>query len=61
MMLTLLTFSCYNLKMDIKYWVAFSSIEQLESTFVQRLYNYYGNIEAAFNASKKDFKKQNYS
>ena len=41
--------------MDIKYWTAFSSIEQLESTFIQRLYNYYGNIESAFNASKKDF------
>ena len=49
------TLSCYNLKMDIKYWVAFSSIEQIESTFIQRLYNYYGNVEAAFNASQKDF------
>ncbi len=41
--------------MKQKYWVAFSSIEQLDSTFVQRLYNYYGDIEAAFNCSKKDF------
>lgn len=37
------------------YWIAFSSIEQIDSTFIQRLYNYYGDIEAAFNCSKKDF------
>lgn len=41
--------------MNIKYWVAFSSIEQIDSTFIQRLYNYYGNVEQAFNCSKKDF------
>ena len=41
--------------MKQKYWVAFSSIEQLDSTFIQRLYNYYGDVEAAFNCSKKDF------
>ena len=41
--------------MDKKYWVAFSSIEQIDSSFIQRLYNYYGNIQAAFNCSKKDF------
>ena len=41
--------------MKQKYWVAFSSIEQLDSTFIQRLYNYYGDVEAAFNCSKNDF------
>ena len=37
-----------------KYWVAFSSIEQINSSFVQRLYNYFGDIEQAFNASQKE-------
>ena len=33
-----------------KYWIAFSSIEEIDSSFVQRLYNYFGDIEKAFNA-----------
>ena len=33
-----------------KYWVALSSIEEIDSSFIQILYNYYGNIEDAFNA-----------
>ena len=37
-----------------KFWIAFSSIEQINSEFVQRLYNYFGNIEKAFNASLGD-------
>lgn len=37
-----------------KYWIAFSSIEQLDSPFIQRLYNYFGDIEAAFNSSEKE-------
>ena len=41
--------------MNIKYWVAFSTIEQIDSTFIQRLYNYYGDIQTAFNCLKKDF------
>ena len=40
--------------MKEKYWVALSSIGQLDSTFIQRLYNYFGDIEAAYNASKSD-------
>ena len=44
----------YNLRMNTKYWIAFSSIEKIDSVFVQRLYNYFGDIERAFNASKKD-------
>ena len=33
-----------------KYWIALSSIEELNSSFIQRLYNYFGDIERAFNA-----------
>lgn len=40
--------------MKSKYWLAFSSIEQIDSRFVQRLYNYFGDIEVAFNASLGD-------
>lgn len=42
--------------MKNKYWIAFSSIEQIDSRFIQRLYNYFGDIEAAFNASLDDLK-----
>ena len=37
--------------MKNKYWVALSSIEEIDSSFIQRLYNYFGDIEAAFNAN----------
>jgi len=37
-----------------KFWIAFSSIEQIDSSFVQRLYNYFGDIEVAYNASLAD-------
>lgn len=37
-----------------KFWIAFSSIEQIDSSFIQRLYNYFGDIETAFNASLAD-------
>ncbi len=37
-----------------KYWIALSSIEQIDSGFIRRLYNYFGDIEAAFNASRYD-------
>lgn len=43
--------------MKDKYWIAFSAIEQLDSTFIQRLYNYFGDIETAFNAELKDLKQ----
>ncbi len=36
-----------------KYWIAFSSIEEIDSSFIQRLYNYFGDIEEAFNANNK--------
>lgn len=34
-----------------KYWIALSSIEEIDSSFIQRLYNYYGDIEKAFNSN----------
>lgn len=36
--------------MTNKYWIAFSAIEKTDSTFAQRLYNYFGDIETAYNA-----------
>ena len=40
-----------------RYWIAFSAIENIDSEFVQRLYNYFGNIEDAYNASLSDLSK----
>lgn len=34
-----------------KYWIAFSSIEEISSIFIQRLYNHFGDIESAFCAN----------
>ena len=42
--------------MKNKYWIAFSSIEQIDSKFIQRLFNYFGNIELAFNADLNELK-----
>ena len=38
-----------------KYWVAFSSIEEISSSFILRLYNHFGNIEEAFCATDLSF------
>ena len=43
--------------MNTKYWTAFASIEQLDSSFIQRLYNYFGDVETAFNATLQDLKQ----
>ena len=40
-----------------KFWIAFSSIEQLDSVFIKKLYNHFGDIEQAFNASMSDLSK----
>lgn len=40
--------------MKNKYWVAFSAIEQIDGRFIHRLYNYFGDIEKAFNANLRD-------
>ena len=37
--------------MKRKYWIAFSSIEKIDSRFIIKLYNHFGDIEKAFNAS----------
>lgn len=37
--------------MKSKYWLAFSSIEQVDSRFIKRLFDYFGDIEDAFNSS----------
>ena len=42
--------------MKNKYWIAFSSIEQLDSSFIIKLWEHFGDIEAAFNASLSDLK-----
>lgn len=43
--------------MKDKFWIAFSSIEQIDSPFIQRLYGYFGDIEKAFNASLYELKQ----
>ena len=40
--------------MKRKYWIAFSSIEQISSQFIKKLYDYFGDIERAFNATSAD-------
>lgn len=42
------------MKSEKKYWIAFSSIEQIDSSFTQRLFNYFDNIETAYKASLSD-------
>ncbi len=42
--------------MKKKYWIAFSSIEQIDSKFIIKLYNHYQDIEKAFNADLSDLK-----
>ena len=37
-----------------KYWCAFSRLTKVGSAFVTVLYNYFGSIEAAWNAHKTD-------
>ena len=43
--------------MKSKYWIAFSSMEQIDSRFIQRLYNYFGDIETAWNSTLSDLKQ----
>ena len=42
--------------MTSKYWIAFSSIEQIDSLFTLKLFEYFKDIEKAFNASSDDLK-----
>ena len=34
--------------MNTKYWVAFSSIEEIDSKFIVALFEHFGDIERAF-------------
>ncbi len=43
--------------MKKKFWIAFSSIEKIDSRFIIKLYNHFGDIEKAFNASLSDLQK----
>ena len=43
--------------MKTRFWTAFASIDQLDSTFIQRLYNYFGDIELAWNATLSDLEQ----
>ncbi len=40
--------------MKAKYWIAFSSIEEIDSRFIKRLYDYFGDIERAFCCNLKE-------
>lgn len=42
--------------MNYKYWIAFSSIEQIDSKFILDLFAHFGDIEKAFNASLDELK-----
>lgn len=47
--------------MSEKYWVGFSSIEEIDSAFIIALYEYFGDIERAYNADIEElinFSKQ---
>ena len=43
--------------MKSKYWIAFSSIEQIDSSFILKLYEHFGDIETAFNSTEQMLKK----
>lgn len=38
-----------------RFWIAFSSIESIDSAFILRLYNYFGDIETAYRANEREF------
>ena len=42
--------------MNNKYWIAFSSIEQIDSAFTLKLFNHFQDIEKAFNVSSQEIK-----
>ena len=46
--------------MKEKYWIAFSSIEQIDSRFTKRLYDYFGDIEHAFNCNIQELENNTY-
>ena len=42
--------------MNNKYWIAFSSIEQVDSAFTLKLFEHFNDIEKAFNATSDELK-----
>lgn len=42
--------------MKEKFWVGFSSIEEIDSSFIIALYEHYGDIEKAYNSSDDELK-----
>ena len=40
--------------MNYKYWIGLSSIEEINSAFILKLYEYFGDIEKVFNASRAE-------
>ena len=42
--------------MKDKYWIAFSSIEQIDSAFTLKLFEHFKDIEKAFNATSDELK-----
>jgi len=42
--------------MNDKYWIAFSAIESIDSLFIKRLYNYFGDIQKAYCADLHELK-----
>lgn len=43
--------------MNGKYWIAFSSIEQVDSAFTLKLFEHFNDIEKAFNVNSDEIKK----
>ena len=43
--------------MNNKYWVAFSSIEEIGSRTIEKLYQHFNDIEKAFNCNKSDLEQ----
>lgn len=44
-------------KMNTKYWTGLSSLEQLDSNFIRKIYNHFGDIETAYKANLSDLKQ----
>ena len=42
--------------MNHKYWIAFSSIEKIDSRFIKTLYDHFGDIRKAFNSDISELK-----
>lgn len=43
--------------MKTKFWVALSSLEKLDSLFIRKIYDFFGDIESAFYASEAELTK----